>query len=150
MVDGNETFAVSIPFMTLESVDASQGTYRVNLPSSVQALYAKNGQAPEHYVVTASEMLEVALSAADAGKPCGFTFGTPCPDVAVDAPLISYQVTMPKTLTLHMQLGDEAKDASFGPFLILGPVNRAIPQDMSEPLQLFVGILREALVYKTK
>jgi hypothetical protein len=150
MVDGDETFAVSIPFVTLELVDRAQGTYRVDLPASVQALYAKNGRAPEHYDVTPDTMPEVHLSAADASKPCGFMIGAPCPDVAKDAPLISYQVNMPKTLMLHMQLGDEAKDASFGPFLLSAPVNRPIPQDMSGPLQLFIGILREALVFHTK
>ena len=150
MVDGDETFAVSIPLVTLELVDSAEGKYRVNLPASVQALYAKNGQAPEHYVVTPDAMPEIYLSAADAGKPCGVRVGAPCPEVAKDAPLISYEVAMPKSLTLHMQLGDDAKDANFGPFLLSAPVDRAIPQDMSGPLQLFVGILREALVFHTK
>ena len=150
MVDGDETFAVSIPFVTLERVDSGQGTYRVNLPQSIQALYAKNGQAPEQYVVTSSSMPEVSLSAADATKPCGVFVGAPCPKVTADAPLISYAVAMPKTLILHMQLGDEAKDASFDAPMLSAPVNIVIPGDMSRPLQLFVGILREALVFHTK
>ena len=113
MVDGDETFAVSISLVTLELVDRSQGKYRVNLPASVEALYAKNGQAPEHYLVTPDTMPEVWLRAADASKPCGVMVGTKCADVAVDAPIISYAVKMPKSIQLHMQLGDEAKDASF-------------------------------------
>lgn len=150
MVDGDETFAVSIPFLTLELVDRAQGTYRVDLPASVQALYAKNGQAPEHYVVTPDAIPEMWLSAADASKACGMFVGVKCPDVAADAPLISYTVKMPKSLILHMQLGDETKDASFTNATLSAPVSLPIPQDMSGPLQLFIGILREALVFHTK
>ena len=150
MVDGDETYGVSLPSVTLELVDRAQGTYRVELPKTFEALYAKNGQTPEHYVVTPQPLPEVHVSAADATKPCGIRFSVSCPDMAADAPIISYDVTMTKTLTLHMQLGDEAKDANFGPMLISGPVNLPIPQDMGEPLQRLVGILREALVFQTK
>lgn len=149
MVDGEETYAVSVPSMTLEVTDHTQGTYRVNLPASVDALYAKNGQAPEHYKATADNIPQVWVSAADAKKACGMFVGVKCDNVTADAPLISYAVKMPKSITLHMQLGDKAKDALFEKPILSAPVNMPIPQDMSGPLQLFVGVLREALVFNT-
>ncbi len=149
-VNGGETCAVSVPFMTLEQTDSAQGNYRVNLPASVEALYAKNGKAPEHYVATADTMPQVWVSGADASKACGMFVGVKCTEVANNAPFISYAVKMPKLLTLHMQLGDAAQDASFDGPIVSVPVNLPIPQDMGEPLELFVGILREALVFHTK
>jgi len=68
MVDGGETFAISIPSMTLTPTDAGQGTYRANLPDGVEALYAKDGHAPEHYVVRIGGAPELLLSAAKWGK----------------------------------------------------------------------------------
>lgn len=149
MVDGDETFAISIPSLTMTSSDSSQGTYRVHLPNTVEGLYAKNGQAPEHYLVTADSLPKLNLSAADANKPCGPLQGKVCVDVAKAAPLISYAVGLPGAITLHMQLGSESRDATFNLPTINVPIYQPIPMDMSRELQLFVGVLREALVFKT-
>lgn len=150
MVDGDETFAVSIPALTMASSDSGQGIYRVMLPSAMEALYAKNGSAPEHYVVTADEMPKLNLSAADASKPCGPIVGTPCVDVAEDAPLISFAVGLPKSITLRLQLADKTRDARFEMPAIHVPIYQPIPNDLTRPLQLFVGVLREALVFNTR
>lgn len=149
MVDGNETFAISIPSLTMTSSDSSQGTYRVHLPKTVEALYAQNGQAPEHYLVTPDSLPKLNLSATDATKPCGPLAGRKCVDVAANAPLISYAVGLPSSITLHMQLGEKTRDARFDLPPIQVPIYQPIPNDLSRPLQLFVGVLREALVYNT-
>lgn len=149
MVDGDETFAVSIPSLTLQTTDSSQGTYRVALPATVEALYAKNGAAPEHYSVTMDRVPKLSLSAKDAKQACGPLAGKPCEDVAADAPLISYAVGLPSRIVLHMQLGAKSRDAAFDLIAIDVPIYQEIPTSMSSPLQLFVGILREALVFNT-
>lgn len=149
MVDGDETFAISIPSLTMTLSDSSQGTYRVHLPNTVEGLYAKNGQPPEHYLATADLLPKLNLSAADATKPCGPLAGRKCVDVASDAPLISYALGLPGAITVHMQLGSESRDATFDLPAIQVPIYQPIPSDMSRQLQLFVGVLREALVFKT-
>ncbi|MFZ4540350.1 MAG: hypothetical protein ACOYNL_00890 [Rickettsiales bacterium] len=147
MVDGEETFAISIPLLTMEKTDSGQGTYRVILPSTVEALYAKNGSAPENYIVSADVMPKLNLSASK--EMCGPLQGKRCSDVPADAPLVSYAIGLPKSITLHMTLANESRDANFTMPSIDIPIYQPIPKDMSRPLQLFVGVLREALVFKT-
>lgn len=149
MVDGDETFAISIPALTMKATDSGQGTYRVTLPETIEALYAKNGQAPEQYRVTMNTTPKLNLSAADASKPCGPLMGRACADVAADAPLVSFALGLPSSITLHMQLDDKTRDARFELPVIDVPMYQPIPRDMSRPLQLFVGVLREALVFNT-
>ncbi len=150
MVDGDETFAVSIPELTMALSDRGQGVYRVNLPASVDALYAKNGAAPEYYKATADVVPKLNLSAADAKQPCGPLVGKACVDVAADAPLISFALGLPKTITLRMALADETRDARFEFPAIAVPIYQPIPPDPSRALQLFIGVLREALVFHTR
>lgn len=150
-VSTDETFSVSFPKVTLTKTDSGQGRYRVNLPNMVEALYAQNGKVPEHYTVTADVLPKVALSAMDSKTRCGPMMGARCADVSDDAPLISYALGLPKSITLHMTLGNESRDARFDllPIDFNVPVFQPIPQKMSWPLELFVRVLREALVFKT-
>jgi hypothetical protein len=149
MVDGDETFAVSIPALTMKATDSGQGTYRVTLPETIEALYAKNGQAPEQYRATMNSIPKLNVSAADAGKPCGPLVGRACADVASDAALVSFAVGLPSNITLRMQLGEKTRDARFDLPAIDVPIYQTIPSDLSRSLQLFVGVLREALVFNT-
>lgn len=151
MVEGDETFAVEIPKLTLASSDAALGRYRVNLPATVEALYAKNGAPPEHYIVTPDAMPQLMLSAQNGNQRCGALTGVRCVPTEKNAPLVSYAVGVPASISLHMQLAGEVRDATFtlSPIAITLPIFQPIPQDMSRSLQLFVGVLREALVFKT-
>jgi hypothetical protein len=49
-----------------------------------------------------------------------------------------------------MVLANEARDAQFTLPAITIPIYRPIPDRLDGALQLFIGVLREALVYKTK
>lgn len=151
MVEIDETFAISVPMITLESNDSGQGVYRVNLPNTIEALYAKQGSAPEDYIVTADAVPKLNLSAADSKNRCGALTGKRCEPVAEDAPLISYAVGVPKSITLKMTLGSESRTEGFplAPMDINVPIYREIPADMNYGLHIFVGVLREALVFKT-
>jgi len=150
MVEGDETFGISIPSLTMRVSSSGQGIYRVDLPNTVEALYAKNGSAPEHYVVMADALPKLNLSAVAASNACGPLTGKACEDVAVNAPLISYALGLPEAITLRMQLGEKTRDARFELPAITVPVYQPIPADMSRALQLFVGVLREALVFNTQ
>jgi hypothetical protein len=150
MVDGDESFSVSYDRVLLTPMDAGQGRYRVELPPEVEAMYAKSGAAPEHYFVVADVVPKLNLSAADSTKPCGPLVGKPCADVAADAPIISYAVGFPPSITLTMTLNGESRAANFTLPSLAVPIFQPIPAQVARPLQLFVGVLREALVYKTK
>jgi len=150
MVDGDESFSLSFARVLLTLTDAGQGRYRVELPREVEALYGKNGAAPEHYVVVADVVPQLALSAADSKKPCGPMVGKACVDVAADAPIISYAVGFPPSINLTMTLNGENRVANFPLPPIPVPVFQPIPSQVAGGLQLFVGVLREALVFKTK
>ncbi len=150
MVDGDESFSVSFAKVLLTPTDAGQGRYRVDLPPEVEALYGKNGAVPEHYFVSADVVPQLSLSSADSKKPCGPMVGKTCEAVAADAPLISYAVGFPPSITLTMTLNGESRAASFKLPSVPVPVFQPIPSQVAGSLQLFVGVLREALVYKTK
>lgn len=151
VVDMNETFAVEVPKMTLTPIDAAQGRYRVDLPSTIEAFYAKDGATPERYFVTADAMPKLNVGASDSKMKCGPLTGKACEAVDVKAPLISYAVGVPKSITLKMELNGESRTETFGlaPMEINVPIYQEIPRNPSGSLQLFVGVLREALVFKT-
>lgn len=153
MVDGEETFAVSMERVTLSREDTAMGRYRIQLPPVVEALYAKSGAAPENYAVSvkpAEAMPEFYLSAEDATKRCGPLVGVKCEPVDAKQPIRSFAVVLSKSIILHMVLGAESRDAAFEFVPLNIAIYQSIPQDVSRPLQLFVGVLREALVFKTK
>lgn len=150
MVDGDESFSVSFARVLLTPTDAGQGRYRVELPREVEALYAKSGASPEHYFVNADVVPQLNLSAADGKTRCGPMAGTRCVDVAADAPLMSYAVGFPPSITLTMTLNGESRTANFKLPSIPVPIFQPIPTRVAGSLQIFVGVLREALVFKTQ
>jgi len=151
MIFNRETYAVSLPEVVLTPTDAAQGRYRVALPATFDALYARDGAAPENYRVTMDAVPELSLRAAGDSRACdGLPGSVPCKSVAADAPLVAYAVGLPPAITLHMELNGESRDARFDlPALLRVPVFTTIPKHMDYPLEIFVGVLREALVYKT-
>lgn len=151
MIFNRETYAVSLPEVLMEPVDSGQGRYRVTLPATFDALYAIDGSAPENYKVTISPVPQFALRAAGDSTKCSLLPGGPkCEPVGETAPILTYASEMPKTLTLHMELNGQKRDAAFNMFAFQLPVFREIPKEMDGPLEMFIGILREAMVYKTK
>ena len=151
MIYGKETFAVSLPALYLAPRNRAQGKYEVIIPNEIDALYAKDGEAPENYVVTLDKMPDILLRAqADSGECSMLPGAPPCPDVAADAPLISYAAKLPTRLTLHVTLGPESRDIGFDFMPLSIPIFAAIPTDADRPLQIFVGMLREAVVFKAK
>lgn len=130
MIAGDETYVVS--FSKLEWSKVNDTTYRlVNLPKELEALYAKSGAAPEKYKVTWNETPEIYLQAVDEKSP-----------------LTKFGVKLPRQLTLTAELNGRTRQIGFNnPILLPQPIYQEIPADASRPLALFVGMLREALVY---
>ena len=151
MIYIDETFAASMDRVTLTSVDDAQGRYRVSMPDKIEAFYAKDKGTPEHYNTKVTPMPELLLSASEAKTTCGPMTGKACEAVAADAPIISYAMSIPKAITLHMELNGETRDEHFplSPIEINVPVFRTIPDNLWDPLEMFVRVLREGLVYKT-
>jgi hypothetical protein len=150
-IDQQRTYAVSLPEVTLVPTDSEQGRYRVELPASFDALYAENGAAPENYRVSVQPIPQVAVRAQGDSTQCSpFPGQTHCAAVAADAPIISYATELPATITLHMELNGESRDAAFQLVPVSVPIFQTIPKELVNPLELFVGVLREALVFKTK
>lgn len=108
--------------------------WRVELPNRLDALYAEDGAAPEHYEVTVSDVPGFLLRADNNEK---------------DALLTQYRAFMPAKMTVHMTLGADSRDTVFTlppmDFLAYMP----IPHRAEHTLWLFVSVLREALVFKT-
>jgi hypothetical protein len=143
------SYAVSFESVELERVNTKEGRYRLILPDTVEAIYAEDGKAPERYVVKASTVPAVLLRATESSSRCPNIPGVkPCPPAADGAPLISFAVSLPSQLTLDASMSGQTKQIGFTFIAMEIPVFHAIPSNLSRPLQLFVGMLREALVFK--
>lgn len=150
LVWGEETYGLSLPWAELRLRDQASGTYEVTYAPRAEAVYAVSGRAPEEYFVTPREPIAVLMRAQGDSRQCSFLpGGQRCPAVGPTDPLISFAAQLPAKLTLTMELNGESKDAQFTLIPLDMPIYQRIPVEMDRPLQLFVGILREALVYRT-
>lgn len=149
-ITGNESFAISLPSVELQKVDTPEGRYRVLAPDTFEAMYAEQGAAPEQYQIRVSPVPAVLLRAQGNSQRCSPLPGAQhCPAVAEDAPLISFAAQLPESLMLDVTLNDKTKHIGFHFTPVNVPIFMTIPADMDRPLQLFVGMLREAMVYNT-
>lgn len=143
-----ETYALSLLRLELQKVNDGEGRYRVKLPAMADAMYATEGQAPERYQVKLNEVPAVLLRAQADSRACPNLPGSPrCDAVEPTAPLRSFAVQLPKNLTLDVTLNGQQKQIGFTFMPINVPVFMTIPDDASGPLQLFVGMLREAMIF---
>lgn len=130
-VSGNESFAVGFETVTLVRIGA--GSYRVETPDSARAVYAVTGEAPEEYLIGWSVAPKLYVRTKTA-----------------DAPFAEYGVQLPQSLLLIPTLNGASEKIAFNfsPLLTVRPIYAPIPQEVAYPLQIFVGMLREALVFK--
>ena len=160
MIWGKGTFAVSIPEAEFDRVNAEEGRYRVTAPAAFDALYATDGQAPEKYTVSISEVPRI-LIAAQIPSPIGGGSGwgrgvakshpdkVPLPSSPLQGEELRYlAASMPKHLLMTIALNGKSKQVGFDFTPLPVPVFFEIPKDASSPLMLFVGMLREAMIYR--
>lgn len=146
---GKETYGISLPWAELQLRDAASGTYALTYAPSFEAVYAQSGAAPEEYGVTPTPTLNILLRAQGDSRACPPMPSTVrCAEVAAEAPLITYAVELPSQLTLRMALGDKTRDAAFTLMPLPVPIYRHFPVEVDRPVELFVGMLREALVFR--
>ena len=141
---GDETFAVSVPSLELPRVDTGEGRYRVRMPATFEALYARPGLPPEQFEITPDAMPAILLRAAGDSRACSNLPGARACTVQPTDPLISFAVQLPASLILKVERNGEAKQIGFRFVPLNLPVFAAIPGDVTRPLQIFVGMLREA------
>ncbi|OYW13616.1 MAG: hypothetical protein B7X02_01765 [Rhodospirillales bacterium 12-54-5] len=145
----DETYTASFDWVELTPRDSAQGSYDVTYSNVIHALYSKSGSAPELYIAVPDQPIGVILRAQGDSQQCsGFPGAVRCPDAAPDAPLISIALKLPPTISLAMTLGTTTKTALFTMPAVNIPIYQAIPADLQSPLELFVGVLREALIYQ--
>jgi hypothetical protein len=115
----------------------------------LRALYAKPNRAPEQYLVEWAPNMQVKLLAYPSGRrPAPCLPAQPCDTRPTNAqPFSHMRVTLPETLTLLVGKGQSYMPVAF----TFSPLtraaltqDRAIPNDITQPLRMFVEILREA------
>lgn len=137
MVRGNETFAVSIPRVTLSMSNEKRGEYDVTISSASSALYSINGSAPEQYSIVADDVPSLALSICNS-KDC---------EAKQEDVLQFISGFLPKHLLLNATLNGKTQAIAFD-FPLPTPFSFPIPADISYPLSIYVGMYREALVLR--
>lgn len=144
-----ETYAISLERVELERVNRDEGRYRVQLPSAVDAIYAADGQAPERYRIVLNNVPAVLLRAQADSRQCpNFPGSRPCDASAPTAPLISFAAQLPAQLVLDASLNGKSQKIGFSFTPAPLPIFLPIPADAAHPLEIFVGMLREALVFR--
>lgn len=137
MVEGNQTFAVTIPLITLSLANEKRGEYDVSVSSDSGAFYSVNGSAPEQYSITAENIPSLSLSVCNS-KDCEAKQGD-------NLQFISG--FLPKHLLLNASLNGKTQAIAFD-FPLPTPFSFLIPADISYPLSIYVGMYREALVLR--
>lgn len=129
---GGETYAISFEKIELDVASDNQSLYRFKSPREFDAMYAKDGSAPEQYRIALSDAARISLQSDAPGGP-----------------LTRYAAQLPQKLVLDVTLNGQTKQIGFDfPFALPMPIFTTIPADASRPLQIFVGMLREAMVFQ--
>jgi len=150
-VFGDETYKVMLDYADFTARDSGQGSYTVDYPNLIQALYAKSGGTPENYTVTIDNHINLLMRAQGDSQQCsGFPGAARCPDAAATAPLITIAPQLPASITLTMTLNGQSKQAGFTLQPVAIPIYQTIPADLQSPLELFINVLREAMVFQGK
>lgn len=124
-ISNGKTYAIS--FDKMELARASDARFDVFVPQAFDAMYAKAGAAPEQYRISLNEVPPIWLE----GEKGALT---------------KYGVLLPRKLLLDVALNGKSSKIGFD-FPLALPISANIPADASAPLQIFVGMLREAMVY---
>lgn len=124
---GAESYAISFEKIELRRRDDTR--FDIEAPKEFDAMYAVEGSAPEQYRVALNEVPQLWVGAESQG------------------PFTQYGFLLPKKLVLDVTLNSTTKQIGFD-FMMPMPMKATIPADVSRPLQIFVGMLREAMVFQ--
>lgn len=138
MIYGKETYAIRLPELYFTLEDELLRSFQLTLPSQATALYAIEGKAPENYSIDISGVPQVWM------RVFGVHSKVP-PNVTLRE--VGFQ--LPPEIMLNATLGDRTEKIAFRQMALPRPIFMKIPADISRPTYLFVGMLREALVFNT-
>lgn len=143
---GQETYGASLPWAELKLRDEASGTYEVTYAPVLEAVYARDGQAPEEYGVSTPEPLAILVRAQGDSRQCSnFPGAQRCAAVAASDPLISFAAQWPAQLRLDITRGSEQRQVAFRMIPMNIPLYQRVPAEVDRPLELFVTMLREAM-----
>lgn len=146
MVWNNETYAIEAEYLKLHFEDKAQGRYSVSMPEEIQALYASPNTAPEAYKVSINTPPSIWLRVKDTRPQCKTQDCMATPEA-----LLSEVGIQPNgTILLSAAMKDRSEQIAFPLQAIPKPYFLALPNDPSRAVSLFVGMLREALVFNQK
>lgn len=137
MIEGNQTFAVTIPRVTLSLSNEKRGEYDVDVSKDSGAFYAISGQAPEQYRISVGDLPSISLRTCQE-KDC----------MAKPGDVLQFiSGFLPRHLPLDATLNGKTQAIAFD-FPLPTPFSLPIPADISYPLSIYVGMYREALVLR--
>lgn len=139
MISGNVSYALGARELSL--IESSAGNYALSFPDKAgRAAYAESGSMPEEYQFAWDNALTVQLFARDANHK-----------ISQQEPVSHIIALLPESLILTATLADKRQKISFNYRewqRVAIAQERPIPSDISGSLQIFVGMLREALVFQ--
>jgi len=145
MIQANETYSIRTDLLRLTFEDANQRRYKLEVPSIVTALYAVANAAPENYSVDVASAPAVWLRVQGDKPGCRGEQCLPSPDALWK----EIGIELPPEILLNAHLGKKTRPISFRQQAYPMPIFIPLPENISRPVFLFVGMLREALVYNT-
>jgi hypothetical protein len=146
---GKETYGASFPYIELQPRNERSGSYDVLYPVPLEAVYAADGKAPEEYSVELVTPMPVILRAQGDSRACPNLPGTqPCKQVGATDPLISFAAQLPHKMVLKVGYLDDSSEIGFETVPLPVQVFMAIPKEADRPLQVFVNMLREAMIFQ--
>lgn len=101
--------------------------YRLYAPETFDAMYAVQGKAPERFTIKLNEVPAILLR----NKQEGGAFR-------------EFAAQLPRKLVLNVELSGQVKQIGFDFMPLNVPIFLPVPADVSRPLQIFIGMLREA------
>lgn len=144
MVWGRETYAVEASYLTLQFEDEAQGRYSVILPGAIEALYSEEGKAPEAYRIAVSNGPGLWARVKDTPPRCNDESCKAKPEELLSE--IGFQLH--GDILLDASLGERNEKIGFKLMALPKPLFMPIPNDPARPVSLFIGMLREELVFQ--
>ncbi len=144
VIAGKKTYGVSFQQVVLIPAAEPDKGYVLQLPENLDALYAADGAAPENYRVYIDAAPDILLRSERTSATC--KEANVCSLVTEDSLINSYALSLPKRIRLHIELSDSSSDAGFQLEAVPAGFHE-IPRSVEEPLVVFVGILREAIIH---
>lgn len=130
---GAEHFYIALNRMDMMPDGDEQQRYQLEISNEMTVGYKSTGNVQESYRLHVSGLPKLWLQAAEGPAPAHWS---------------EYGVAFTGSLTLDVTNDQKSEKIGFNPMATPIPIWRKIPAHIHYPAQLFVGMLREAMVYR--